>query len=467
MPQFELALLSFGKLIGLVDTTGSFRWTWFGDPLVNSFTGMAANRAELGLILRAMLDRPPGDSPPFDAASGLRWEALSPFTGAEVGFVWNENVSDALQIGLGASTEIPIAEKELALSVLARLLKITTAGDPSAELGTMTFSGAFPVPDFLQAGAIAGTYDPATGLTLSLTAQDADGSRVLSFATPPSPAAVTALPWDVARLATFVLRAWLRQEASDSPVGPPKSFLRRIDDHLWPMLGDPPSAIQPFPLLADAMGTVPSFDAWRGSILTADANGTAALTFLWHLRALVTGNTSPNILPGSRYLALVAGPEQAAGTPPPAAFTVAGSYPPVPPVAGAWLGVRVSPQFAGQTELVIDLRNGQAGAAGVRTIILLRRGAGFTLPDIPLPDFNALVSFLPSVLPLTVGSGQITFQQSPDGSIRLCLIGATIATGGSPLDGEYLDRPRRAFRRVGLVPGQQPAARHRDAAQRR
>ena len=47
----------------------------------------------------------------------------------------------------------------------------TTAGDPSAELGTLTFSGAFPVPDFLQAGSIAGTYDPATGLTFSLTAQ--------------------------------------------------------------------------------------------------------------------------------------------------------------------------------------------------------------------------------------------------------------------------------------------------------
>ena len=215
MPQFDLAILSFGKLIGFVDSSGSFQWTWFGDPLDNSFKGMAANRAELGLILRALLDRNPEASPAFDQAAGLRWEALSPFSGASVGFVWNEDVGDPLQIGLGALTEIPISDQELALSVLARLLRITTNGEPSAELGKIRFTGSFPVPDFLQSASIAGEYD--SGLTLFLTAEDsndANGNRVLSFATPPSAAALNALPWDVARMATFVLRAWLRKEAS-------------------------------------------------------------------------------------------------------------------------------------------------------------------------------------------------------------------------------------------------------------
>src|SRR6185369_3969105 len=146
MPQFEVALLSFGKLIGFIDSSGTFEWTWFGDPKDNTFKGISANRAQLGAILRAMLDRDPADSPNFDIpAAGLRWEALSPFSGAQIGFVWNEDVANPLQIGLGASTDIPIDDKALDLTLLARLLKITAQGDVSAELGKVRFSGSFPV----------------------------------------------------------------------------------------------------------------------------------------------------------------------------------------------------------------------------------------------------------------------------------------------------------------------------------
>jgi hypothetical protein len=435
MPKFEVALLSFGKLIGFMDTDGVFNFTWFGDPKGNSFKGMAANRAQLGQILRALLDRDASDSPSFDAAAGLRWEALSPFSGADVGFIWNEDTADPLQIGLGARTEIPISDKELALSVLARLLKITSLGDVSAELGKIRFAGSFPVPDFLQSAALAGEYDD--GLTFTLTAADPDNNRVLSLATPLTAAATTALPWDAARLATFVLRAWLRQQAAASLPGPPKNFFRRVDDHLFPMLGDPASVIHPFPLLADPMGTVPSFDDWQGSILTTDANASGALTFLWHLRALVTGNTSPNVLPGSRWLALVGGPEQAAGTPAPPSFQVTGSYPPEPPEVGAWLGVRESPTDAGATELVIDLRNGTNGPQGVQTIVLLRRsGTTFTLPG--MPDslaFGDLSTFLENLTPLAVGAQQITFDP-PNG--RLKLVSETVSGSGvGVLDGEY------------------------------
>ena len=435
MPKFEVALLSFGKLIGFMDTDGVFNFTWFGDPKGNSFKGIAANREQIGQILRALLDRDASDSPSFDAAAGLRWEALSPFSGADVGFIWNEDTADPLQIGLGARTEIPISDKELALSVLARLLKITSLGDVSAELGKIRFAGSFPVPDFLQSASLAGEYDD--GLTFTLTAADSNGNRVLSLATPLTAPATAALPWDAARLATFVLRAWLRQQAAESPVGPPKNFFRRVDDHFFPMLGDPPSVIHPFPLLADPMGTVPSFDEWQGSILTTDANAGGALTFLWHLRALVTGNTSPNVLPGSRWLALVAGPEQPAGTPPPPGFQVTGTYPPAPPAVGAWLGVRESPTVPGATELVIDLRNGLDGAQGVQTIVLLRRsGTTFTLPGMPdASAFGDLSTFVQNMTPLAVGPQQITFDQ-PSG--RLKLVSETVSGSGvGVLDGEY------------------------------
>ncbi len=247
-----------------------------------------------------------------------------------------------------------------------------------------------------------------------------------------------ALPWDVARLATFVFRAWLRQKAMQSQPGPPKSFFRRVDDHLFPMLGDPqPNIIQPFPLFADPMGGQPNFDAWHGSILTTDANASGALTFLWHLRALITGNASPDILPGSRWFPLIPGPDQPAGTPPPANFTVTGSYPPDPPAMGAFLGVRESPTVGGATELVVDLRNGLAGPAGVQTIILLRRvGNSFETPGMPAGnDWTTFATFVQGLSPLPAGSGQITFDA---GSGRLKLVTEQVSGSGvPPLDGEY------------------------------
>src|SRR4029453_1294303 len=98
----------------------------------------------------------------------------------------------------------------------------------------------------------------------------------------------------------------------------------------------------------------PSFDAWRGSILTTDENASGALTFVWHFRALVTGNTSPDVLGGSRWLPLISGPEAAAGPPAPSAFPVAGAYPPASPTTGAWLGIRGAPSLSGATPLVVE-----------------------------------------------------------------------------------------------------------------
>ena len=431
MPQFEVALISFGKLIGFMDDTGVFQWTWFKDPKGNTFKGMVANREHLGLILRALLDRAPADSPFFDPpVNELRWEALSPFAGAEIGFIWNENKDNPLQIGMGASTSIPIAGKELDLSVLARMLRFNAGGNVSTEFGQVKFSGSFPVPDFLQSATLAGEYTTPTQFTFSLGVSNSNGNRVMTFPT-------GALPWDIARLATFILRAWLSQKAIQSPPGPPKNFFRRIDDHFFPMLGDPPNVIQPFPLFADPMGSQPNYDNWRNSILTTDANASGALTFLWHLRSLITGNTSPEILPGSRWFPLISGLQQAAGTPPPTNFIVTGSYPPTPPVAGAFLGVRESPIVGGATELVVDLRNGQPGPAGVQTIIMLRRaGNSFERPAMPAGGaWTTFANFVQGMTPVTVGSGQITFDA---GSGRLKLVTEQVSGSGvPPLDGEY------------------------------
>ncbi len=432
MPQWEIAAISLGKLIGLMDATGSFQWTWFLDPKTNTFQGIALNREHIGLMLRALRDLTAGDSPYYDQPLGLRWEALSPVDGAGIGFVWNENKANPLQLGMGASAAIPIATHQLTLSALGRMLRVTTSGVISTEFGQVRFAAGFPAPDFLEAGTLAGEYTNAFTFSLSVSDPNiADVSKkTRTFAFP-----TTAIPWDVARLAIFVLRAFLRQKAIQSPPGPPKNFFRRVDDHVFPMLGDPqPNPIAPFPLLADAMGAAPVFDTWHQSILTTDENGSGALTFLWHLRALITGNTSPDVLPGSRYLPLISGLDQPAGTPPPAAFNVTGSYPPNPPVAGAWLGIRAG---GGGTELVLDLRNGAPEPAGVQTIVLLRRvGATFTQPPLPAgAGWTTLASFIQSLSPLNVGAGQITFDA---GSGRLKLITGPVAGTGIPgMDGNY------------------------------
>ena len=296
MPQWEIAAISLGKLIGVMDSAGSFQWTWFMDPKTNTFKGIALNREHIGLLLRALQDLTAGDSPFYDQPLGLRWEALSPFDGASFGFVWNENKADPLQLGMGALATIPISTHQLTLSALGRMLRVTSGGVISTEFGQVRFAAGFPTPDFLEAGTLAGEYTNAFTFSLSVSdpniADVSKKTRTFSYPT-------TAIPWDVARIAVFVLRAFLRQKAIQSPPGPPKNFFRRVDDHVFPMLGDPqPNPIAPFPLLADAMGTTPVFDTWHQSILTTDENGSGALTFLWHLRALITGNTSPDVLPG-------------------------------------------------------------------------------------------------------------------------------------------------------------------------
>ena len=79
MPQFDAALISFGKLIGLMDSSGSVQWTWFGDPLNGALNGVPKNRAEIGALFRALLDRNPADpNQVFDAAAGLEWEPVKP-----------------------------------------------------------------------------------------------------------------------------------------------------------------------------------------------------------------------------------------------------------------------------------------------------------------------------------------------------------------------------------------------------
>ena len=194
------------------------------------------------------------------------------------------------------------------------------AGTVTPQLGQVTFAGTFPVPDFLSAGEITGEVGTATntvGLKASRIPAD---SRQLDY-----PNAVIA--WDAARLAVFVLKAWIAQRAAAN-----EEFFRRINDHLFPMMGDPAGAIAPFPLVAP-MKAPPNFDAWRASVLTTDNNAAGALTFLWHLRALLTGNEDPNFLNGSFFFPLSGAPQPE----PPTLANAGGNYTRPTGTNGAWV----------------------------------------------------------------------------------------------------------------------------------
>jgi hypothetical protein len=53
MPQFDVALVSFSKLVSLLGPDGVVQWGWFLDPVKGSFASMPPNRQHLGEFLRA------------------------------------------------------------------------------------------------------------------------------------------------------------------------------------------------------------------------------------------------------------------------------------------------------------------------------------------------------------------------------------------------------------------------------
>lgn len=402
MPDFPLALISLGKWIGLMNQLGVIQWAWLGEPKTNTFKSLLDNRDQLGSFLQALLGDSPV-SPYFDPKTKkLRWKALE-LGPAQIGLIWNETTTEPLQISFGGLVNLPIASEPFDL--MARMLKFTAAEEVASEFGKFVFSAGLPVPSFLQSASLGGEYD--SNLSLNLTVSDSQGSRELKIPSNP-------LPWNIARIGAFVLHAWLKKKAEDSPLGPPKNFFRRVDEHLFPMLGDPESVIKAFPLFANSMGA-PDFKPWLDSIVPSDpANTSGTLTFLWHLRALITGNTSPNVVGGSTWFPLIGGQE---GLPTPGAGEFALSDPPDPSAPSAWLGV-ITPQ-AGPIQLVVELRNGQPAPQGVKTIILFQRnGNSLEQPPLSAGFVQAFGTFVQNIPSLDIGAGQITFDAG-SGTLKL------------------------------------------------
>lgn len=202
--------------------------------------------------------------------------------------------------------------------------------------------------------------------------------------------------------------------------------------NLFPMLGDPAGAIAPFPLVAP-MNTPPNFDAWRASVLTTDNNATGALTFLWHLRALLTGNEDPNFLNGSFFFPVSGAPQ--AGSPPTLA-DAAGNYTRPTGTNGAWVGLLTPPTEPANTfTLVLDLET-TAPARTCRIPLAHFDGAQFTRPTLD-GTFQDIVDFIAGGSGFPIGNELLT--AVPDGGgFRLSVLRTTVAGSGfAGFDGDY------------------------------
>jgi hypothetical protein len=413
MAAFDVALVELGHLLGLFKADNAMDWQWFGDPLGRSLTSLPAERERIGAVIRALLER---SAPTGAFDTSANWEPIVDTNNVGLGVAWS--AAGPLQIGLGAKANVPVAGQQITLATLARLLQI--AGSVTPQLGQVTFAGSFPVPDFLSAGEIVGEVGTAAntvGLKASRTPSD---FRQLDY-----PNAVIA--WDAARLAVFVLKSWIAQRAAAN-----EEFFKRINDHLFPMLGDPAGAIAPFPLVAP-MKSPPDFAAWRGSVLTTDNNASGALTFLWHVRALLTGNEDPNFLNGSFFFPL-SGAAQAGS--PPTLADAAGSYTRPTGANGAWVGLLTPPSEPPDTfTLVLDLET-TAPAQTCRVPLGRFDGATFSRPTLDA-SWQNIVQFIASGAGFPIGDEVLTaVAEGP--AFRLSLLRTTVAGSGfAGFDGDY------------------------------
>lgn len=329
--ELEQALLAFGKWIGLFrqpDGTGNeglveIRWNWFGGPLAQSLDSMqqGRNRQHLAALMHALVNAEPAGS--FNAGQQQDWAPFPIGTVWQGGLTWNNEETDALHLGLGFQNTSPD------MAVLANVVSIEN-GAIRSRFGDLGFRGSldFLFKPLLESARLSGqiTSNPFD-LDLTLSASS-PSSRVHSLSSK-SPWLV----WDAARFVMFLIEAWTQQQETHN------EFLRRVHRHLFPMFGesvDGPLSIKPFPLFQEEEQP-PDFEDWCSSVLK-DGNG--AVEFLWHARALLTGNESPTFLDGSWYFPLHG--EPVPGDKPPDPLKSNGKFADDDSATGAWLSIHTT-----------------------------------------------------------------------------------------------------------------------------
>jgi len=392
MADFDGALLSLGQLIGLIGSDRTINWVWFGDPATqilgksgDTTDGLANHRQYLGQLIRSLkgetITTPPAADGSF--STGYSWVPLNDGD-VQVGFVWSN--SGALEIGFGAQANVTPVD----LTALAKLLQIQN-GAITPLIGDVALTGGVPSPPLALSVELKANTVPQS-LAIGVTDTKSSNTRTLNF----PPAAPATLPWDCARLTLFILEAWIKDQPAAAAV------LGRVSNHLFPMFGEPAQPnISSFPLFGNTMGAAPDFTAWQASVLNVTSgSGAGALAFLWHLRALLTGNETATFLKGFVFMPLVGG---ASGGAAPTDPTAGGAnYDPTAiSQPGVYIGIT---QAASTFTLCLDVVTGQSvGSANnfLRIPLAQLTGSALTRPPVPSAIFANFLSSLPAECGLT------------------------------------------------------------------
>ena len=255
---------------------------------------MPDERERIGKMLRALLDR-------AETTGGFsgdnNWEPLVVIDAITGGFgiTWNTPIGDPLVIGLGAKAS-NVGGEPINLAVLAKLLRIQTRWTRRPRARRRRVRGDLPGAGLPRVGfARRGRHrhpEPGRGVGGPEGDDQPIACRGLAHALVPDAGRPDAeiLGWDASRLAVYVLKAFVAQRAATGEV-----FFQRVLEHLFPMLGDDPAeVIDPLPIV-DEMGQQADFTEWSESVLPGEDAG-GALTFLWHLRALLDRERGSGIL---------------------------------------------------------------------------------------------------------------------------------------------------------------------------
>lgn len=421
-PDFADALKSFAQLLGIIDASG-LSFSWFGDPVTNSLTAIPANREQIGNVFSYLLQGATEADQNFPGGMNWQPDSAGPL---DIGFVWNPAPA-ALQVGLGATAAVA-GQK---MSVLAELFADSN-GSVTSELGRIVVQ--LPVPSFLSSvSVVADAVTPDIQFTIKDTSAT-PRTRTLDLSKTASAG------WDCLRIGLFILQSWAQKQPTGTAIG---EFAARLAQHLFPMLGDMSTGagIQASALVDSAtgptnMGTAPNFAAWGTSVITNNpATVTNALSLLFHIRGLLTGDQNSSLIGSAQsfFIPLMTGPGDQPGAP--TSTAVQGPYPPAGTSAGAWIGIK--PDTTTGINLVLALR--AAGQSGTAEIALVNMGAGgIKIPSITPANWTAINTCLQQQGVAQFGNFPITAKAPSATQWAVTLFSQTITGSGIPgFDGTY------------------------------
>jgi hypothetical protein len=305
MPDPGKTLVDLGTLLGLLsDPDGNFEFSWFASPgpEQNSLEAIYTHPEHLGTLVKDL-------TPASDIKPLLNGTGSASFFNAgrvEVGLAWTEPQDNCTKIGIAATLSKEELGKLVASGWLIKILNGQTY-QLASDLGDAEIKGTLelskppdkPLIRFLDSITVNVAFpnpEQSNDTSLTITGTQPDTTVVKTFKLKGAQPV-----WDPIRAAIFVLDQWVRYQAAQ-PGADPQGFFVRVSRHLLPMLGDqiePLNPIQPLqPFQPPGADPGSGFTTWVDSINPAK-NTNGALRFLWHLRALTTGNEDPRLFSGS------------------------------------------------------------------------------------------------------------------------------------------------------------------------